>query len=67
MNKFLKWGAATVATLGAGAAMAAGTVPVDIQTAITDSSDTGKAVLIAVVTGLAVIGLLRKGFSKAGV
>ncbi len=67
MNKFLKWGSAAGATVATSVAMAAGAVPAAVQTAIDDSSETGRLTLIAVVVGLAVIGLLKRGFSKAGI
>lgn len=48
-------------------AMAQATVPAPIQTAIDDSSALGKVIVIAVAAGLAVVGLLKRGFGKAGV
>ena len=67
MKRFLQATGAAAAVLLSNAAFAVGTTPTEIATAITDAGDTGKAVLISVVVGLAAIGLLSRGFSKAGV
>ncbi|MBN8504872.1 MAG: hypothetical protein J0L58_10355 [Burkholderiales bacterium] len=62
MNKRFRYSLATVATLGAGSAMAA--VPADVTTALADMKADGLTVAVAVlvaVIAIAAIKFIRKG------
>ncbi|MEO6028468.1 MAG: hypothetical protein ABIR79_16505 [Candidatus Binatia bacterium] len=54
------------ASLASAATFAAGTVPVALQTAITDNSDMGVAIATALAVGVGAVTLLAKFYGKFG-